>query len=43
LNAGRALSLVQRAYVLESREMVIYGASGEFANDGQVQAVYLGI
>ncbi|MGH7716421.1 MAG: ABC transporter ATP-binding protein [Vulcanimicrobiaceae bacterium] len=42
-NVSRALSLVQRAYVLESGKMVMHGASGELANNRQVQAAYLGI
>ena len=42
-NVSRALSLVQRAYVLESGKVVMDGASGELANNRQVQAAYLGI
>jgi len=42
-NVSRALSLVQRAYVLESGKVVMHGASGELANNRQVQAAYLGI
>jgi len=42
-NVSRALSLVQRAYVLESGKMVMHGTSGELANNRQVQAAYLGI
>lgn len=42
-NVSRALSLVQRAYVLESGKVVMHGSSGELANNRQVQAAYLGI
>ena len=42
-NVGRALSLVQRAYVLESGRVIMHGASEELANNKQVQAAYLGI
>jgi branched-chain amino acid transport system ATP-binding protein len=42
-NVSRALSLVQRAYVLESGKVVLHGASGELSNNRQVQAAYLGI
>jgi branched-chain amino acid transport system ATP-binding protein len=42
-NVSRALSLVQRAYVLESGKVVLHGTSGELANNRQVQAAYLGI
>jgi branched-chain amino acid transport system ATP-binding protein len=42
-NVSRALSLVQRAYVLESGKVVMHGASAELANNRQVQAAYLGI
>jgi len=42
-NVSRALSLVQRAYVLESGKVVMQGASGELADNRQVQAAYLGI
>lgn len=42
-NVSRALSLVQRAYVLESGKVIMHGASDELANNKQVQAAYLGI
>jgi branched-chain amino acid transport system ATP-binding protein len=42
-NAGRALTLVQRAYVLESGKVILHGTSDELANNKEVQAAYLGI
>ena len=42
-NVVRALSLVQRAYVLESGKIVMHGTSAELAENKQVQAAYLGI
>ena len=42
-NAGRALTLVRRAYVLESGKVVMGGPSAELANNEQVRAAYLGI
>jgi branched-chain amino acid transport system ATP-binding protein len=42
-NVSRALSLVRRAYVLESGNVIMHGTSGELANNKQVQAAYLGI
>src|ERR1700748_1493759 len=42
-NVSRALSLVQRAYVLESGRVIMHGTSDELANNKQVQAAYLGI
>src|SRR3984893_5121591 len=42
-NVNRALSLVQRAYVLESGNVIMHGTSEELANNKQVQAAYLGI
>jgi branched-chain amino acid transport system ATP-binding protein len=42
-NVSRALSLVQRAYVLESGNVILHGSSTELANNKQVQAAYLGI
>jgi len=42
-NVSRALSLVQRAYVLESGNVIMHGTSNELANNKQVQAAYLGI
>ena len=41
-NVSRALSLVQRAYVLESGKVIMHGTSAELANNKQVQAAYLG-
>jgi len=42
-NVSRALSLVERAYVLESGRVIMQGSSEELANNKQVQAAYLGI
>jgi len=42
-NVSRALSLVQRAYVLESGNVIMHGTSAELADNKQVQAAYLGI
>jgi branched-chain amino acid transport system ATP-binding protein len=42
-NVSRALTLVQRAYVLESGNVIMHGTSAELANNKQVQAAYLGI
>jgi branched-chain amino acid transport system ATP-binding protein len=42
-NVSRALSLVERAYVLESGKVIMHGSSAELANNKQVQAAYLGI
>jgi branched-chain amino acid transport system ATP-binding protein len=42
-NVSRALSLVDRAYVLESGRVIMEGTSAELANNKQVQAAYLGI
>jgi len=42
-NVARALTLVQRAYVLESGRIILQGPSEELANNKQVQAAYLGI
>ena len=42
-NVSRALSLVQRAYVLESGNVIMHGTSSELAGNKQVQAAYLGI
>ena len=40
---SRALTLVQRAYVLESGRVIMAGASAELANNKQVQTAYLGM
>lgn len=42
-NVSRALSMVQRAYVLESGKVIIQGSSAELANNKQVQVAYLGM
>ncbi|MGB7830754.1 MAG: ABC transporter ATP-binding protein [Xanthobacteraceae bacterium] len=42
-NVSRALTLVERAYVLESGKVIMHGTSAELANNKQVQAAYLGI
>ena len=42
-NVSRALTLVRRAYVLESGSIVMHGTSAELTNNKQVQAAYLGI
>jgi branched-chain amino acid transport system ATP-binding protein len=42
-NVARALTFVQRAYVLESGRITMHGGSAELANNKQVQAAYLGI
>jgi branched-chain amino acid transport system ATP-binding protein len=42
-NVARALSLVQRAYVLEGGRVIMQGTSAELANNAQVRAAYLGI
>jgi branched-chain amino acid transport system ATP-binding protein len=42
-NVSRALTLVQRAYVLESGKVIMHGTSADLANNKQVQAAYLGI
>jgi branched-chain amino acid transport system ATP-binding protein len=42
-NVSRALSLVQRAYVLESGNVIMHGTNAELAGNKQVQAAYLGI
>jgi branched-chain amino acid transport system ATP-binding protein len=42
-NVSRALTLVQRAYVLESGKVIMQGTSAELANNKQVQTAYLGI
>jgi len=42
-NVSRALSLVQRAYVLESGIVTMHDTSAALANNKQVQAAYLGM
>ena len=42
-NVSRALSLVDRAYVLESGRVIMHGSSEELANNKQVQTAYLGV
>ncbi len=42
-NVSRALSLVDRAYVVESGRVILQGSSAELANNRQVQTAYLGL
>ena len=42
-NVSRALTMVQRAYVLESGKVIIQGSSAELANNKQVLVAYLGM
>jgi branched-chain amino acid transport system ATP-binding protein len=42
-NVSRALTLVQRAYVLDGGRVIMHGTSTELANNKKVQAAYLGI
>ena len=42
-NVSRALSLVDRAYVLEGGRIIMHGSSAELANNKEVQAAYLGL
>jgi len=42
-NVSRALTLVQRAYVLEGGRVIMHGSSSELANNKKVQAAYLGM
>jgi branched-chain amino acid transport system ATP-binding protein len=42
-NVSRALTLVERAYVLESGAVIMHGKSAELANNKEVQTAYLGI
>jgi branched-chain amino acid transport system ATP-binding protein len=42
-NVSRALTLVQRAYVLESGKVIMQGTSAELVNNKQVQMAYLGL
>ncbi len=42
-NVSRALSLVQRAYVLESGRVIMHGSSAELMNNKKVQTAYLGL
>ena len=41
-NANLALQVSHRAYVMESGEITLFGASSDLANDSQVRAAYLG-
>lgn len=41
-NAQRALEMADRAYVLDSGELVLQGTARELLNDARVQAAYLG-
>jgi branched-chain amino acid transport system ATP-binding protein len=42
-NVSRALTLVQRAYVLESGRVIMHGPSTQLMNNKKVQAAYLGL
>lgn len=42
-NVSRALTLVGRAYVLESGRVIMHGDSAELASNKRVQAAYLGL
>jgi branched-chain amino acid transport system ATP-binding protein len=42
-NVARALTLVQRAYVLESGKVTMHGTSAELTRNTHVRAAYLGI
>lgn len=42
-NVARALTLVQRAYVLESGKVTVHGTSSELTRNKHVRAAYLGI
>jgi branched-chain amino acid transport system ATP-binding protein len=42
-NVSRALTLVQRAYVLESGKVTMQGTSAELADNREVQIAYLGL
>jgi branched-chain amino acid transport system ATP-binding protein len=42
-NVSRALSLVQRAYVLESGKLIMQGTSAELYNSERIRSAYLGI
>ncbi|NCV24963.1 MAG: ABC transporter ATP-binding protein, partial [Betaproteobacteria bacterium] len=41
-NAARALQLADRAYVIESGEMIMQGEAKAMLNDPRVRAAYLG-
>jgi branched-chain amino acid transport system ATP-binding protein len=42
-NASRTLRLVDRAYVIESGEIVLDGAGEELLDDQRVRSAYLGV
>jgi branched-chain amino acid transport system ATP-binding protein len=42
-NVSRALTLVQRAYVLESGRVIMHDSSAELMNNKKVQTAYLGL
>lgn len=42
-NAGQALKLADRAYVMESGSIVLSGTGAELADDDRVRAAYLGL
>ena len=41
-NAGKALEISDRAYVLESGRIVLTGTGSELANSDEVKKAYLG-
>jgi branched-chain amino acid transport system ATP-binding protein len=41
-NAARALQVADRAYVIESGEIIMQGAANMMLNDPRVRAAYLG-
>jgi branched-chain amino acid transport system ATP-binding protein len=42
-DAGHALEIAQRAYVLENGRITLDGPAGELANDPRVREAYLGV
>ena len=42
-NVSRALTLVQRAYVLETGKVILQGTSAELSNNERVRSAYLGL
>jgi branched-chain amino acid transport system ATP-binding protein len=42
-NAGLALSIAKRAYVLETGSIVVSGTAGELAGNDDVRKAYLGV
>jgi len=41
-NAKKALSIADRAYVLETGKIVMHGKADQLANDPRIKAAYLG-